>query len=61
MDLRGHGAEGGARERQGGGGEAVTIQLFRETGARVEKEGKGIREGKGKRKMKQFQKTNGKT
>lgn len=45
VDLRGHGAAGGAREGQGGGGQTVTIQLLRATGMWKQKE-EGMRGGK---------------
>ena len=39
VDLGGHGAAGGAREGQGGGGQAVTIQLFHFKNNRMKKRG----------------------
>lgn len=42
VDLRGHGSAGGAREGQGGGGQAIAIQLARLTG--VWEEGKEPKE-----------------
>lgn len=43
MDLRGHGAAGGAREGQGGGCQAITVQLSSATG-RWEEEDEGKEE-----------------
>lgn len=39
VDLGGHGAAGGAREGQGGGGQAITVQLSRATGTWEEEDG----------------------
>lgn len=55
VDLRGHGAAGGAREGQGGGGQAIAIQLSRLTG--VWKEGnrtKGKMRGREREKEKKM-------
>lgn len=40
VDLGGHGAAGGARKGQGGGGQTITIQLLRATGTWEEMEAK---------------------